>query len=165
LAVLVLSGGLLWFWLRPEKKPVVSTLPTTVEFESESAADVSRETPRHRETTVIARYFPVPASGQPAAILRGIGGLVEGRQHAVEKEFYSIGAGADNDLSIAEDEYISGAHAYLRYEKGSLFIFDKASRNGTFVNDDRVPETGIVLRPGDRIKVGMSTFEVVMPSG
>jgi pSer/pThr/pTyr-binding forkhead associated (FHA) protein len=114
---------------------------------------------------VIAQYFPVPTAGQPIAMLRGLTGPVEGQQHAVDKEIYSIGASAANDLSIGDDEYISGEHAYLRYEKGSLFIFDKASRNGTFVNDDKVTQTGVVLRAGDRIKVGMSTFEVVMPSG
>ena len=114
---------------------------------------------------MIAQYFPVPTAGQPAAMLRGVTGPVEGQQHAVDKEIYSIGASAANDLSIGDDEYISGEHAYLRYEKGSLFIFDKASRNGTFVNDDKVTQTGVVLRPGDRIKLGMCTFEVVMPSG
>jgi pSer/pThr/pTyr-binding forkhead associated (FHA) protein len=97
-------------------------------------------------------------------MLHGVAGPVEGQEHSVEKEIFSIGAGADNDLSIGEDEYISSEHAYLRYEKGSLFIFDKASRNGTFVNDDKVPPTGVALRAGDRIKLGMSTFKVVTPT-
>jgi Mg-chelatase subunit ChlD len=163
----LICAAVLWVWLRRQKAAAVSTKPSTVEFELDSASvtDVpSPSSPAHRATTVIGQYFPVPARGQPTVILRGVAGPVDGRQHAVEKEIFSIGAGAANDLSIAEDEYISGEHAYLRYEKGSLFVFDKASRNGTFVNDDRVPQTGIVLRPGDRIKIGVSTFEVVMPA-
>jgi len=164
LLAVALGGAVFWIWRRSRATAPARTIPSTVEFESESSTDVPPPPPLHRATTVIAQYFPVPMAGQPAAILRGINGPVEGRQHAVEKEIYSIGAGAESDLPIPEDEYVSGEHAYLRYEKGSLFIFDKASRNGTFVNDDRVPQTGIVLRPGDRIKVGMSTFEVAMPA-
>lgn len=98
-------------------------------------------------------------------MLRGVTGPVEGQQHGVDKDIYSIGANETNDLSIGNDEYISSEHAYLRYEKGSLFIFDKASRNGTFVNDDKVTQSGVALRQGDRIKLGRSIFEVVMPSG
>jgi len=93
-------------------------------------------------------------------MLYGVAGPVDGQQHSVEKEIFSIGVGADNDLSI-KDEYVSSDHAYLRYENGSLFIFDKASKNGTFVNDDKVPQTGMALRPGDHIKFGMSTFKVM----
>jgi pSer/pThr/pTyr-binding forkhead associated (FHA) protein len=95
-------------------------------------------------------------------MLHGVAGTVDGQLHSVEKEIFSIGAGAGNDLSIGEDEYISSEHAYLRYEKGSLLIFDRVSINGTFVNDEKVTQTGIALRPGDRIKLGMSTFEVVL---
>ena len=163
LAVLA-SGAAVWVWSRSRPSPVVTHAPPSEEIDIEPPTIPSPPPPRHRDTTVIAQYFPVPTAEQPAAILRGISGPVEGRQHAVDKEIFSIGAGAENDLSVGEDEYISGEHAYLRYEKGSLFIFDKGSRNGTFVNDDRVADTGVVLRPGDRIKFGVSTFEIVMPS-
>jgi Mg-chelatase subunit ChlD len=163
----LISAGALWAWLHRHKTAAVPTKPSTFEFELESESATAAPPPSpplHRATTVIGQYFPVPVRGQPTAILRGVAGPVDGWQHAVEKEIFSIGAGAANDLPITEDEYISGEHAYLRYEKGSLFVFDKASKNGTFVNDDRVPQTGIVLRPGDRIKLGVSTFEVVMPA-
>lgn len=161
----LLSGGAVWLWRSSRSATVVTPTSSTEEIETESSTSPPPPPPPRRATTVIAQYFPVPTAGQPTAMLRGVTGIVEGQQHAVDKEIYSIGASAANDLSIGDDEYISGEHAYLRYEKGSLFIFDKASRNGTFVNDDKVTQTGVVLRPGDRIKLGMSTFEVVMPSG
>jgi pSer/pThr/pTyr-binding forkhead associated (FHA) protein/Mg-chelatase subunit ChlD len=164
LLALLVSGAAVWIWSRSRSPTVVTDIPRSEEIDTEPPTIPPPPPPRHRETTLIAQYFPLPTAEQPAAILRGISGPVEGRQHAVDKEIFSIGAGAENDLSIGEDEYISGEHAYLRYEKGSLFIFDKVSRNGTFVNDDRVADTGVVLRPGDRIKLGMSTFEIVMPS-
>jgi len=165
LAVLLLSGGAVWIWHRSRRATVVPDTSPIGEIETEPVTIPPPPIPRHRETTVIAQYFPVPTAGQPTAMLRGVTGPVEGQQHAVDKEIYSIGASPANDLSIGDDEYISGEHAYLRYEKGSLFIFDKGSRNGTLVNDDKVTQTGVVLRPGDRIKVGTCTFEVVMPSG
>jgi Mg-chelatase subunit ChlD len=165
LAVLLLSGGAVWIWGRSRRATAAPDTSPIGEIKTEPVTTPPPPIPPHRATTVIVQYFPVPTVGQPAAMLRGVTGPVEGQQHAVDKEIYSIGASAANDLSIGDDEYISGEHAYLRYEKGSLFVFDKASRNGTFVNDDKVTQTGVVLRPGDRVKLGMSTFEVVMPSG
>jgi Mg-chelatase subunit ChlD len=166
IAAVILSGGAVWIWRR-------SRHPTEVTDTSAVIEDIVETTPitppppipRHRATTVIAQYFPVPTAGQPNVMLRGVTGPVEGQQHGVDKDIYSIGANETNDLSIGNDEYISSEHAYLRYEKGSLFIFDKASRNGTFVNDDKVTQSGVALRQGDRIKLGRSIFEVVMPSG
>ena len=111
-------------------------------------------------TQVGGYYFPVPEPGQPTAILIGVGGPVEGQQFSVEKELFHVGASPENDLYIAEDNYVSGNHAYIRYERGSLFIFDMNSRNGTLVNQGKVTDTGLVLSLGDRIRVGMSMFEV-----
>ena len=115
-----------------------------------------------RRTEVGSYYFPVPQAGRPAAILLGFTGPVDGQQFSVEKEIFHIGASPQNDLPIVNDEYVSGDHAYLRYEQGSFFIFDKGSRNGTFVNQQAVTNTGFVLSVGDHIQVGMSTFEVVI---
>ena len=163
LAVLV-GGGALWLWRRSQRgTPPVPAPRPTVAHEPEPAVEVPAPTPPRHRVTQIGQYFPAPASGQPVIILRGVSGPAMGQEHAMERETFSIGADAQSDLLIAEDEYVSRAHAYLRYERGSLFIFDNASRNGTFVNDHRVPETGVALRPGDRITLGMSTFSVVMP--
>jgi hypothetical protein len=166
---MVLSGVAVWLWRRSKESSTRAIVEDdrawdkTLDPEPQPEPVLAAPEPGHRTTTVIAQYFPVPAAGQPTAMLRGVTGAVEGQQHTVEKEFFSIGASAENDLSIGEDEYVSGEHAYLRYEKGSLFIFDKDSRNGTFVNDNKVTHTGVVLHAGDHIKLGASTFELVMP--
>ena len=120
--------------------------------------------PEPEGRTRIGHYFPVPAAGHPTATLIGISGAVKGQEFSVEREVFHIGASAENDLSIAQDAYVSADHAYLRFEKGSLFIFDRTSRNGTFVNDNQVTDTGHVLRPGDLIRLGESTFKVVTPT-
>ena len=159
---LFICAWALWYWNRPEKKPVEEPIFIPPEPEPEPAPEPP--SPSRRATTVIGQYFPIPTAAQPAAMLRGVAGPIEGQEYSVDKEIFSIGASSENDLSIGEDEFISREHAYLRYEKGSLFIFDKASRNGTFVNDDKVAQNGVVLHPGDHVRVGASTFEIVMPS-
>ena len=58
---------------------------------------------------------------------------------------------------IQEKRLISGQHAYIRREAdGGYRLFDgspagKASINGTFVNNLRVPAGGQILHPGDMI--------------
>jgi hypothetical protein len=165
LLALLVAGGAIWLWPRraqdtPEKS-AERMEPSPVEIQAVN--DLPLPSPPSRETVIIGQYFPPPSSGRPAVLLRGIAGPAAGQEHAMERELFSIGANATSDLRLAEDEYVSGEHAYLRYEQGSLFIFDKASRNGTFVNDSKVPGNGTVLRPGDRVTLGLSTFSVVMP--
>jgi Mg-chelatase subunit ChlD len=164
LAILVAAVGL-WLWRRSRRPAPVPRPAPVVEHEPEPTVDTVVPRPSRHRVTQIGYSFSAPASGRPTVVLRGVSGPAAGQQHAMEREIFSVGADAHNDLRIIEDEYVSREHAYLRYERGSLFIYDKASRNGTFVNDKPVPETGLALSPGDRITFGTSTFAVVMPPG
>ncbi len=132
---------------------------TNVHFESGRP-----DSPPPKNTVVGDYYFPVPEPGQPTAILNGVRGPVEGRRCGIEKKTFHIGASRANDLNIAEDDYVSAEHAVISYEAGYLYIFDKGSRNRTFVNQNAVPETGLALRLGDRINIGTSTLEVIKSS-
>jgi tetratricopeptide (TPR) repeat protein len=105
--------------------------------------------------------YPAISPHRPAAILTGITGTLQGRKFPVEKEIYRIGADRENDLSIPDDDYVSGKHAQFRYENGRIIIFDMGSRNGTFVNGEHVSETGRNLLSGDRIRIGDTSFEVL----
>jgi FHA domain len=109
-------------------------------------------------------HFLLGAIPAATAILIGVSGPVEGKQFSVKKHGLLIGRNPKNDLAIPQDEKISGSHAYLRYEKGSLLIIDRNSRNGTFVNENKLTDTGCVLNSGDRIRVGKSTLEVRITS-
>src|SRR5262245_7536394 len=127
-----------------------------------------------------ARLFPIVAQSErelsallylllgavpgATAILIGVNGPVEGKQFSVKKHGLLIGRNPKNDLAIPQDEQVSGSHAYLRYEKGGFFIIDRNSRNGTFVNENKLSDTGCVLNSGDRIRVRNSTFEVRITS-
>jgi Inner membrane component of T3SS, cytoplasmic domain/TIR domain len=155
----LLIGVALLAWRRSQKKdetpPVKPKEPERVE-----PIVIPEPEPEPEGRTRIGHYFPVPAAGHPTAMLIGISGAVEGQEFSVEREVFHIGASAENDLSIAQDAYVSADHAYMRFEKGSLFIFDRTSRNGTFVNGVQITNNGYALRPGDYVRVGMSTFEV-----
>jgi pSer/pThr/pTyr-binding forkhead associated (FHA) protein len=62
-----------------------------------------------------------------------------------------IGRGADCDVVIARDE-VSRAHALITRERDGWTIEDLGSRNGTFVNEQRVERT--TIRAGDTIRLG-----------
>ena len=59
-------------------------------------------------------------------------------------------------------EYLSRKHLELEVRSGHLFIKDLASSNGTFLNGQKVTESEI--KPGDKIKLDVLTFEVSGPS-
>jgi hypothetical protein len=142
--------------------------------------NLSADSPNHAATEPRAQLFPIVAQSErelggllrllmgavPAtvAMLIGVGGPVEGKRFSVEKHGLLIGRNPHNDLAIPQDEHVSGSHAYLRYEKGDLLIIDRNSRNGTFVNDNKLTDVGCVLTSGDRIRVGNSTLEVRITS-
>ena len=97
---------------------------------------------------------------ETTAILAGIGGAVQGKQFPVDKEIFYIGAAPDSNLIIKHDDYVSGHHACLRYGQGALSIVDQRSKNGTFVNDNRLRDAPLTVKPGDKIRMGKSMFEV-----
>ena len=68
-----------------------------------------------------------------------------------------IGRSADSDLAVAETK-ISRHHAEIRLWDGDYVIRDLKSRNGVFVNDQRVDIA--VLKLGDQIRIGNIVFHV-----
>ncbi|MGH8489117.1 MAG: FHA domain-containing protein, partial [Gammaproteobacteria bacterium] len=111
--------------------------------------------------TQVGGYFSSPGSGRVAAILIGVAGPMRGKQFPVDKPVFRIGANPENDLAIQGDDFVSGSHAHLRYTQGALFISDQKSRNGTFLNGNRLKEAALTLHPKDRIRIGDCIFEVL----
>ena len=68
-----------------------------------------------------------------------------------------IGRSADADLAVAETK-ISRHHAEIRLWDGDYVIRDLKSRNGVFVNDQRIQIA--VLKLGDQIRIGNIVFHV-----
>lgn len=78
----------------------------------------------------------------------------EGRQVvALEGERLTIGKSGSNDVPILSDRKVSRLHAALQRFQAGWCIRDLASRNGTFVNGQRVFGEH-PLHAGDEIRVG-----------
>ncbi len=72
---------------------------------------------------------------------------------ALEAGRLTLGADPANDLALADDPTLSRLHAVLeRYDAGWC-VRDLDSRNGTFVNGQRIWSER-PLRPGDELRVG-----------
>ncbi|MFY9571572.1 MAG: FHA domain-containing protein, partial [Blastocatellia bacterium] len=65
-----------------------------------------------------------------------------------------IGKGPRNDIVIA-DPAVSSAHALIRFEGSNYIVNDNGSRNGTFVNGERI-DGPYQLNHGDVVGVGLS---------
>ncbi len=75
------------------------------------------------------------------------------RRIELDGDRVTIGQAADNDLALPFDRTVSRVHAVLERVASRWVIRDLGSRNGTFVNGDRIFGER-AIRPGDEIRVG-----------
>src|SRR5437016_4227415 len=73
-----------------------------------------------------------------------------------------VGRAAKLGPDFGRDSHMSARHFAIVYRDNQCLIRDLGSRNGTFVNGTMIVET--VLRDGDRIEAGTSTFVVRLQS-
>ena len=67
------------------------------------------------------------------------------------------------DGALAPDHSISRRHARIRHVGGGAFdVEDEHSRNGTFLNGERLKEAR-GLHTGDQLKIGATVFEITVP--
>lgn len=96
--------------------------------------------------------------------LRVIAGKASGTLIALDAEFL-IGRATTDEGRLGNDPELSRHHArVLRRAGDQLSIEDLGSRNGTFLNGRRL-DGPHVLTPGDTIKVGTTTLQVLDASG
>jgi len=67
----------------------------------------------------------------------------------------TIGRGEDNTIVLA-DSTVSRSHAVVEWRDGHFFLRDAGSRNGVFLNDERVEDSP--LKSDDRFRVGDRVF-------
>jgi len=78
------------------------------------------------------------------------------RRVPIEKDRFTIGKRPTNDLAL-EGQLVSREHCEIvRDTTGNYFIRDRDSRNGTFVNGDKI-HGDILLQEGTQIKIGNVT--------
>lgn len=85
-----------------------------------------------------------------------------GKEIAIASEKFLIGRGDSCQLRPKSDS-VSRRHCVLVVRDGRVLVQDLKSRNGTFVNEKRLPpDRAKVLKPGDMLRVGKLEFEVVI---
>ena len=89
------------------------------------------------------------------ACLTILTGSAAGQLFKCGKSTIVMGRSPQADLKL-DDDGISRNHARLRCETGRSWVSDLASRNGTFVNGERI-DGDVELKDGDKIQVGRGT--------
>jgi von Willebrand factor type A domain/FHA domain len=144
----------------PEPAPAYMAMASSQALAQPAAAkaDPGFDTATTRPQTRLTASFPQPQKGHPAAWLVCESGSFQGQAFPVDVPQFWIGALENNHLPIPDDPTISGNHACIVFDHDVLRIYDYHSTNGTVVNGAPVGESRRLLRPGDRIRIGRSTF-------
>jgi serine phosphatase RsbU (regulator of sigma subunit)/pSer/pThr/pTyr-binding forkhead associated (FHA) protein len=85
------------------------------------------------------------------AFLELVKGTSPGRRFDLDGEQAIIGRSAECEFPL-DVPAVSRRHAAIRQERGRFFVEDLHSRNGTFLNDQRVSQR-TALRDGDRLLI------------
>lgn len=93
----------------------------------------------------------VPAIRQPTAYLIVMAGNQEFARYQVTPGTI-LGRYHGCPVDLSADALVSFQHARLDYQKGQWIITDLGSKNGTYVNGQRIHQR--VLRPGDEVQIG-----------
>jgi pSer/pThr/pTyr-binding forkhead associated (FHA) protein len=81
------------------------------------------------------------------------GGPEKGREIPLTQALLTVGRLESSDMPVS-DRLVSRRHAEIEREHGQYVLRDCGSRNGTFVNGQRISEPHI-LRDGDEIQIGL----------
>ncbi len=110
-----------------------------------------------RGNTVTAPTLVVDSENRPESIrirktkLLIISGPMQGREFILDRDVFSIGSSAQNDLRL-EDPAVSKRHCEIRVDDIGYAIQDLGSTNGTYVQGIRVSYA--FLHPGAELTLG-----------
>lgn len=97
--------------------------------------------------------------------LRVQSGSHAGKEIEVGQEKFLIGR-SDSCQLRPKSESVSRKHCIIAVQDGRVLVQDLKSRNGTFVNEKRLPsDKAKVLKDGDMLRVGKLNFGVVIEHG
>ncbi|MFU7560970.1 FHA domain-containing protein [Stieleria sp. JC731] len=97
--------------------------------------------------------------------LKVMTGSHEGVEIPVNNEKFLIGRSESCQLRPKSDS-ISRKHCIIVIRDGRVLIQDLKSRNGTYVNEKRLPsDRAKILESGDQIKLGKLEFQLVVEHG
>jgi pSer/pThr/pTyr-binding forkhead associated (FHA) protein len=116
----------------------------------------SRPSPHLASPVELKRRIETERTGDPFVIYRDEGGEQQILRLAEDVLEVTIGRHGECDVLLDWDARVSGLHAQLRSSGGHWIVVDDGlSRNGTFVNGERVVGQRR-LRDGDQLEVGQT---------
>lgn len=92
--------------------------------------------------------------------LKIIGGSRDGKKISIPSGEFVIGRGKGCQLQLRSDA-VSRKHCTLIVTESQVILRDFGSKNGSYVNDDRI-EDECGLQQGDVVRIGPLSFEVVL---
>jgi predicted component of type VI protein secretion system len=97
--------------------------------------------------------------------LKVLSGSHEGKEIGISSEKFLVGRSESCQLR-PKSESVSRKHCIIVLKDNRVLIQDLKSRNGTFVNDTRLPvDKAKVLKGGDQLRIGKLMFEIVIEHG
>jgi predicted component of type VI protein secretion system len=97
--------------------------------------------------------------------LKVMTGSHEGKEIGVSSDKFLIGR-SDSCQLRPKSESVSRKHCIIVLRDNRVLIQDLKSRNGTYVNEKRLPsDKARVLRGGDQLRIGKLMFEIVIEHG
>jgi pSer/pThr/pTyr-binding forkhead associated (FHA) protein len=79
--------------------------------------------------------------------------LEEGTTYELDSAPLTVGRGAQNDVPLESDEFTSARHARFEPRRDGVWVQDRGSTNGTFVNGAQLDKPRR-LTSGDVVRVG-----------
>ena len=79
--------------------------------------------------------------------------LEEGTRFELDSAALTIGRGGQNDVPLEEDEFTSARHARFEPRRDGVWVQDRGSTNGTYVNGAQLDRPRR-LAEGDVVRVG-----------
>jgi pSer/pThr/pTyr-binding forkhead associated (FHA) protein len=79
--------------------------------------------------------------------------IPEGTTYELDASALTIGRGGQNDVPIEEDEFASARHARFEPRRDGVWVQDRGSTNGTYVNGAQLDRPRR-LAEGDVVRVG-----------
>ena len=97
---------------------------------------------------------------EPVPVLNVLEGPLTGKTYEVTAAGLCIGREPTCEI-VVTDAGVSRQHARVLLHNGMVWVQDVGSRNGVFVNGNRVPDHK-QIKAGDKVSVGINVFQLAM---